>query len=410
MTLDRARQLMERSDLLATHTMGAGHINRPYATPALWAARDQIAQWMQLAGMTTHTDAVGNLFGRWAPANQEQALLFGGHFDTVIDAGKYDGTLGILTGIATVQHLRKTGVSLPFAIEVVAIADEEGNRFRAMLMGSAAATGLFRDEWFDLEDTTGITLREVFAELGIDRSTIAADVIDPARYLGFIEAHIEQGPVLEQENLPVGVVSAIIGSQRASITLGGTAGHAGTVPMAMRRDALAAAAELVLAVEETGRTTTGLVATVGRMDVAPGAPNVIPGQVTLSLDVRHEDLAVLTAAVEVIRAQAEEISDSRNIDLGWAASEASGSTFCDSGLSSALTGAIAAAGIPPRSLVSGAGHDAMTFARIMPATMLFVRCRGGISHNPAETVTVEDVAVALKVLERFVESVATADR
>ena len=405
-----ARQLMERCDILATHSIdGLGRITRPYGTPALYAARDQVETWMQDAGMTTRIDTVGNLWGRWEPRPGLQTFLIGGHIDSVVDAGRYDGTLGVLSGIAAVQDLKGSATELPFAIEVVAFADEEGNRFRTSLLGSAAVSGNWQPAWLDAEDADGITLREVIRASGRDPEAIAADALDPATMLGFLEVHIEQGPVLEQMDLPVGVVSAITGSKRATVTIEGTAGHPGTVPMGMRRDALVGAAELVLAVESRGRAVPGLVATVGKLDVQPGAQNVIPGRVQLSLDVRHADEATLFDAVDAIHARAEEIVGARSLALDWVETPGGGSIPSDPHLTAALSAAIADEGLVPHALFSGAGHDAGALAAIMPVSMLFVRCKGGISHNPAESITVEDVAVALRVVHSFIARLAAGE-
>jgi allantoate deiminase len=398
---DYARGIMDRCDVLAACSMEEGRITRPYGTPALYAARDQVSAWMIEAGMTTRVDTVGNLYGRWNPHERERAFLIGGHVDSVVDAGRYDGILGVLSGIATVADLRERGTELPFAIEVVAFADEEGNRFRTSLLGSAAASGQWNPGWLEHVDQDGVALREVIEAAGNDPERIAGDALDPATYAGFIEVHIEQGPVLEREGLPVGAVSAISGSKRATVTLAGTAGHAGTVPMAMRRDALAGAAEIVLVTEKIARATPGLVGTVGKLTVLPGAQNVIPGRVEFSLDVRHEDLDVVLGAVAAIRERAEAVATARGLELEWSETAGSGSTPCDPGLTDALIGAIAAEGIAARTLFSGAGHDAGALAAIMPVSMLFVRCKDGVSHNPAESIVMDDVEVAIRVLGRF---------
>jgi len=400
-TTDYAREIMERCDVLATFTMDEGRITRPYGTPALYAARDQVAAWMTGAGMTTRVDPVGNLYGRWDPHHRARTFLIGGHIDSVVDAGRYDGILGVLSGIATVAHLREQGADPPFAIEVVAFADEEGNRFHTSLLGSAAASGQWNPAWLEHVDEDGVTLREVIAAAGNDPDGIAAAALDPATYAGFIEVHIEQGPVLEQDGLPVAAVSAITGSQRATVTLTGTAGHAGTVPMAMRHDALAGAAGIVLATEEIARATPGLVGTVGKLAVLPGAQNVIPGRVEFSLDVRHETREVVVGAVAAIRERAEAVATARGLELDWVETPGSGATPCDPGLTAALITAIAAEGIAARTLFSGAGHDAGALAAIMPVSMMFVRCKDGISHNPAESIVMDDVGVALRVLGRF---------
>lgn len=411
MTTNRARQIMERSDLLASHTMVPGQVTRPYATPALWAAREQLVAWMEEAGLTTRVDTVGNLIGRYeadGATTSPKILLINGHYDSVVDAGKYDGTLGILTGIAAVQQLHESGARLPFAIEVVAIADEEGNRFHTSFLGSSPLAGKWDASWLDLTDDEGMSLREAISSTGNDPDAIAADAYDPASLLGFIEVHIEQGPVLEARNLPVAAVSSITGSSRATIVVEGMAGHAGTVPMNLRRDALAAAAELVLAVEQVGGSEESLVATVGQLQVSPGASNVIPGRVEFTLDLRHADPAVREQAVNHLRSRVDAVASTRGVTIDWIEAPGFEGVTCDAHLTSLLEGAIVAAGYEPLRLYSGAGHDALVLAAIAPVSMLFVRCREGISHNPAESIEENDVAVALDVLDRFIQAVATA--
>jgi allantoate deiminase len=315
-----ARQIMERCDILATHTIVEGQITRPYGTAALTAAREQIAAWMAEAGMSTRVDTIGNLIGRYEadPAMAEpKTFVIGGHFDSVVDAGRYDGIMGVLSGIAAVERLRDEGRRLPFAIEVLAVVEEEGNRFHTTFLGSSPLAGQWDPAWLDLADDDGVTLREAISASGGDPDAIGREAFEPARLLGFVEMHIEQGPVLEAEDLPVAVVSSITGSSRATMVVHGMAGHAGTVPMGLRRDALAASAEIVLAVEEAGRSEADLVATVGRMEVGPGAPNVIPGRVEMTLDLRHPDPAVQDRAIRAIRETVIAISERRGVRLEW---------------------------------------------------------------------------------------------
>jgi allantoate deiminase len=404
-----ARQIMERCDVLAGFTTVEGQITRPYGTTALAGARDQIAVWIADAGMSTRVDTVGNLIGRYEadPAIPEpKTFVIGGHFDSVVDAGRYDGILGVLSGIAAVARLRDTGVRLPFAIEVLAVVDEEGNRFHTSFLGSSPLAGQWDPAWLDLADDEGVTLREAISAWGGDPDAIGQESFDPATLLGFVEMHIEQGPVLEAEDLPVAVVSSITGSARATMVVHGMAGHVGTVPMGLRRDALAAAAEIVLAVEDTGRSEPDLVATVGRMEVGPGAPNVIPGRVEMTLDLRHSDPAVRERAIGAIREAGTAIAERRGVRLQWIDAPGFEGITCDDGLSTALGKAIAAEGYRSISLYSGAGHDALTLAKVAPVSMLLVRCKEGISHNPAESISVDDVDVAMRVLDRFLLGLA----
>jgi allantoate deiminase len=416
---------MARCDLLARFSEEEGRLTRRYGTPALRAAQEDVAEWMRAAGMTVRRDAIGNLIGRYDGAETDRravgessavgrqssedsvlpAFLVGGHLDTVRDAGMYDGTLGVLVGIACVERLRVSGAELPFAVEVVAFADEEGLRFHTAYLGSWAFAGTLDPALLTRTDDEGVTIAEAIRAFGGDPdATIAAR--DFGRYLGFVEAHIEQGPVLEKEGLPVGVVAAIAGATRATVTFTGVAGHAGTVPMAFRRDALAAAAAFVLAVEAIGRATEELVATVGQLRLEPGASNVIPGRVRLTLDVRHADDAVREQTVAVILERAAAIARDRDVSVAIEGRNDNPAIVCDAALTARLEAAISAAGHPVRRLNSGAGHDAVALSTRLPVAMLFVRCAGGVSHNPAESVTVEDVAAAIEVLDHFVVGLA----
>jgi hydantoinase/carbamoylase family amidase len=431
--------VMARCDLLAHFSEEDDRLTRRYGTPALRAAQDAVAVWMIAAGMTVRHDAIGNLIGRHeggrrkaegggedSPAQSgassgslspQSALaplsafrlppfLLGGHLDTVRDAGRYDGTLGVLVGIAAVERLRAADESLPFAVEIVAFADEEGLRFHTAYLGSWVFAGTLDPALLDRTDADGVTLDAAIRAFGGDPVAAASGEIETGRYLGFVETHIEQGPILEADGLPVGVVAAIAGQTRLSVTFAGEAGHAGTIPMALRRDALCAAAEFVLAVEHIGRTTDGLVATVGQLAAEPGASNVVPGRVRLTLDVRHAADAVRGAATEAILDRAKAIAGERNVAVSFANRNDTHAVTCDSALTTTLENAVTATGYPVRRLVSGAGHDAVALSVRMPVAMLFVRCAGGVSHNPAESVTVEDVAAAVEVLDRLITGLA----
>lgn len=393
-----AAAVLQRCDALALFSEEDGRLTRRFATPALAQAGAVVRDWMECAGMTVRRDAIGNVIGRLG-GDDRKTLLVGSHLDTVRDAGRYDGALGVLIGIACIELLRDRGTILPYAIEVVGFADEEGARYGTSYLGSRTFAGGFEDRWLERRDDVGVTMREA---LGASVDGIADCRRDAADLIGYYEAHIEQGPVLESHDLPLGVVTAIAGQTGATVTFSGLAGHAGTVPMSLRRDALTAAAEWILDVEALARATAGLVATVGGMSLDPGVSNVIPGRVELTLDLRHAEDAVRARAGAVLRRHADAIAGSRGVTVEWNSRETPAVTL-SAELSEPLAAAIAASGRQVLSLPSGAGHDASILSTITPAAMLFVRCAGGVSHNPAESVTVDDVAAAIDVTMRFLE-------
>jgi len=405
-----AATALERADALAACTEDPARLTRRFATPALAQAGDLVLGWMRDAGMTAGRDAIGNVAGRWEPPGLPAGaptLMFGSHLDTVRDAGRYDGMLGVLVALAVVESVRERS-GPPFALEVLGFADEEGVRYGTAYLGSSVVAGTFDRSALDRRDADGIAMADALAAFGGDPAALETARRDPADLLGYVEVHIEQGPVLEAEDLPVGVVTGIAGQTRAEVVFTGVAAHAGTVPMALRRDALAGAAEWIGAVEARGRAVDGLVATVGEATVAPGASNVIPGRVALSLDVRHFDDALRDASVADLRARAEEVAGARGLHAAWTEVQATGAVTCSPGLARALETAVEDTGVRVVRLPSGAGHDAAVMARICDVAMLFVRCAGGVSHNPAEAVTAADVAVAIDVVRGLVDTLARA--
>jgi allantoate deiminase len=403
---------MERCDILGAISEESDRLTRRYGTGEMRQANDAVAEWMRAAGMQTRSDAVGNLIGRYEGSSPDaKTFLLGSHLDTVRDAGKYDGPLGVMVALACVERLHARGERLPFALEVYAFADEEGLRYRTLYLGSTVVAGVFDPAALTREDANGLPLAEGIRAFIGDPDHLSASARRPDELLGYAEVHIEQGPVLEGRGYPVGVVTAIQGQIGVGVTFTGEAGHAGTVPMAMRHDALTAAAEFALVVEALGRGTEGLVATVGRFEVAPGATNVIPGRVEHSLDVRHPENSVRLGAVDTLHTQAEAIARRRGVQLDWRAGKGQASVTCSPHLMNVFARAVADAGYPEMTLPSGAGHDAAIMSRITEIAMLFVRCARGISHSPAEAVAVEDVAAAIEVTERFLallaEDVAT---
>ena len=399
--------LMARLDALARFTDEPGRLTRFYLTPAHRAAADQLRGWMEEAGLTSEIDAIGNVVGRAGVVSDRPLLILGSHIDTVRDAGRYDGALGVLGAIAAVEELRRRGAALPFDVEVIAFGDEEGARFPATLSGSRAVAGSFDLATLDVVDAEGVSLRQALEAFGCDPADIRALSRRGRRVVGYLELHIEQGPVLEAEGLPVGVVTAIAGAVRVTATLRGVAGHAGTVPMAMRRDALTAAAELVLAVEEAAQVNGGgLVATVGQLTLRPGASNSIPGEVVLSIDLRAERDHVRDAALHLIETAARAIAATRQVMVELRATYEAPAVQCDAGLQTMLARAVTAFGLPVCHLQSGAGHDALVMGPLGRIGMLFTRCRGGVSHTPAESITLEDAGVSVMVLCSAIEMLA----
>jgi allantoate deiminase len=394
-----APRIQERLDALAGITAEPGAITRLYLTPEQARAEALVAGWMREAGMAVRHDAVGNLIGRTEGLEPGgPALVVGSHLDTVRNAGRYDGPLGVITGIACVEALARGGIRLPHALEVVAFSDEEGVRFSATLIGSRAFAGGLDPAVLRTTDADGVTLGAAMRDYGLDPAAIASATRAPGTVLGYLELHIEQGPMLEKAGLPVGVVSAISGASRLDITLAGEAGHAGTVAMSERRDALVGAAECVLAVEARCRAEAHLVGTVGQIQALPGAVNTIPGSVRFSLDLRAPDDGQRNAGLADITAAFEKIAESRHLDLDMRSLHEAAAVPCDPGLADLIRDAVAAEGLSVLTLPSGAGHDGMAVAAIAPIAMVFVRCRGGISHNPAEFASLPDIECGARVL------------
>lgn len=393
---------------LARYTDTPGSLSCAYLTPAHRQAAALIRDWMLAAGLEAQEDAVGNVVGRLRCGRGDaRTLLCGSHYDTVIDAGRYDGRLGIVLPILVALELRQQQRQLPFDLQIIAFADEEGVRFKSTFLGSAALTGSFDARWLQARDSGGLSLREAMLAAGLDPEAIAALALDPAKLLGYVELHIEQGPVLLRENRALGVVTAIAGSQRFSGAFIGLAGHAGTVPMDLRQDAAAAAAELLLYVEQRCSGIAGLVGTVGRLQVPNGAINVIPGRCEFSLDIRAGEDALRKAAVADVLHQARNIAQRRGLQLELTEVMQASAAPCAPRLQAQWAQAITrvTGEAAPRHLPSGAGHDAMKMAEITGIGMLFVRCgRGGISHHPDETLSAADAELAARAFHEFLVS------
>jgi allantoate deiminase len=399
-------EIVGRINRLAEISETPANITRIFLTPEHRAAADLILSWMREAGMSAHLDAIGNLCGRYEGERPGlPCLMLGSHYDTVRDAGRWDGPLGVLTAIACVADLNKRGRRLPFAIEVTGFADEEGVRFASTLLGSRAMAGTFNERVLASKDSAGTSMREALVQFGLDPDHIGAAARARAELLAYIELHIEQGPVLEAKNLPVGVVSAIAGATRLAARLSGMAGHAGTVPMALRRDALTGAAECISAIEQLClEDDGGLVGTVGYIHASPGATNVIPGQAHFTIDMRAPtDLRRNRSVTEMVR-RIEAIAKRRNLQLQLDVTHENRTVPCAPWLKAQVADAVTAEGYPVFELASGAGHDGMAMVDIADVAMIFVRCRGGISHHPDEHVEVADADAGARVLLRLVEN------
>jgi allantoate deiminase len=401
--MQRAENVLTKINQLAAISDDADGITRTFGSPAFQRGSRLIQQWMQTIGLQTRVDAIGNVRGRLvSPVVGAKTFVIASHMDTVVNAGRFDGPLGVIMGLDLLEQIVKTGKPLPFHIELVAFSDEEGVRFHTTYLGSKVIAGSFDESLLSKRDNIGVTLGEVIEEMGGSPAQIAGDAIAPNDWLGYFEIHIEQGPVLYERHVPVAVVTGIAGQKRVEITFRGMAGHAGTVPMTMRQDALCAAAEFVLEVERLGKDNSqNLVATVGKLAVANSASNVIPGEVSCSLDVRSNDPVVLGEAYQVLDDSLMKISQQRPINVEWKLIQETDPVACDQALSTLLRQSIHEAGYEIIELVSGAGHDGVPISQIAPITMLFVRCFKGISHNPLEDVELTDIVAALNVADRF---------
>jgi allantoate deiminase len=394
------RRLMARLDALAAFTDEPGRLTRLFLSEAHRRAAHAFIGWCAEAGLEAAIDAAGNVVARYEGRRAgAPALMLGSHIDTVRDAGRYDGNYGALAALAVVESLSGRGERLDHAIEIVAFGDEEGVRFRTTLTGSRALAGTYPEDALDQRDAKGVAMREALKAFGGDPESVCS--LRRNHAAAFVEAHIEQGPLLEAEGLPLGIVTAINGATRLEVGVDGVAGHAGATPMSLRRDALTGAAEMALMIEARARGEADLVATVGRFDVWPDAANVIPGHIQFSIDVRAPDDQRRVAAVADLRAKIEAVAHSRGLRVSIGKVHEAAAYACDPGVIEGLKRAVEAVGAAPRTLPSGAGHDTMVMGSLCPAGMLFLRCKGGVSHSPLESITIEDCALGLAALTRF---------
>ncbi|UAA37127.1 allantoate amidohydrolase [Paraneptunicella aestuarii] len=393
-----AQEVYDRCQQLAQFSQSKRHMDRRYLTTEHFETNLQVSRWMEQAGMFSWQDEAGNIWGRYqSDITEAPTLIIGSHLDTVPNGGIYDGIFGVVAPISVIQYCNENQIRFPFHIDIVGFGDEEGTRFGTTLLGSRAVTGRWQDHWQNLTDEAGISLAEAMEQFKLNIDMVANASRAEHDLLGFFEIHIEQGPVLEAESLPVGIVSSIAGAKRFNIKVTGKAGHSGTVPMAMRQDAMVACAKMVVAIEQLAKEHD-VVATVGRLTVQPNAVNVIPGDVDFSLDIRSESDEKRDFALAQIQHSLFEISQSSGVSIEWHQTHAAQATACAPKFQSLLQESIMKEDIEPLTLFSGAGHDAMEVANICPIGMLFMRCSGGISHHPDESISVEDTAVTLKVL------------
>ncbi|KAA1400383.1 allantoate amidohydrolase [Aeromicrobium ginsengisoli] len=402
-----AYEVMQRCAELDRYSAHPSHLERVYLSPEHAAANAAAADWMEKAGMRTWQDAAGNQYGRREGREPGlPALLLGSHLDTVPDAGSYDGMLGVVMAIAVVERIGDRIDDFPFAVEVVGFSDEEGTRFGKALLGSCAASGTWDDDWWTLRDQDGLTLREAFTEFGLDPSRVGDAARTPEELVGYLEAHIEQGPYLEAADASLGYVTSIAGARRFTLSILGEARHAGGTPYERRRDALVGAAEAISAIERLAKAST-CIATVGRIEVLPGAVNVIPGRADLSLDLRAESDAERDAMCDVMFDAIRELCGARGLAFQAVETHTAPSMPCASWLTDAIVAGIRSTGDPePMGLWSRAGHDGMVVGAVTDIGMLFVRCLDGISHHPDEGVREIDVARGLDALETAVLTIA----
>ena len=405
-TIKRAKEVITRCQKLASFSEDAGATRRTFLSAPMRDCHREVTAWMEALGATVGVDAAGNLRGLYPGAEPgAPRLLVGSHLDTVPNAGAYDGVLGVVLAVALLEELG--GKRLPFAVEVVGFSEEEGVRFGVPFIGSRALVGRLDEELLERKDVRGISVRQAIQDFAVNPAEIPQSGLDDST-LAYLEFHIEQGPVLEKLGRPLGVVEAIAGQSRMEFKFVGRTNHAGTTPMDLRFDAVAAAAEWITGVEREARSVGGLVATVGLIEGKPGATNVIAGEARASLDVRHREDAVRSRAVEDLTREAERIARARGLSVSWETRLSQIAVAMDAWLASQIEQAVRKSGCEPQRMVSGAGHDAMILAEKVPAAMIFLRTPGGISHDPAESVAVEDVAKAIECGLHLLEQLASS--
>lgn len=403
----RAENIEKRIQEIALYSNEKDYLSRIFGTQAFGKCRDKINAWMNEAGLQTTIDNIGNVRGRLASENKDaKTFVIGSHFDTVVNAGKYDGILGILTGLAVIEKLIEQKIKIPFNIELIAFSDGEGVRFNSPFLGSKVLAGNFTPAFLEMKDSEGNSLEEVLKQMGYDSAKLIQDAISAKKWLGYYEIHIEQGAVLYKNNISAGIVTNITGQKRVSIEFTGIAGHAGMVPMKMRSDALCAAAEFILAVEKLASAKkSNLIATVGNLDIQNPAGNVIPSKVSCTLDFRSTNKKKLSKAYEDLNELCEEICNKRNIYFEWKLLHETNPVYCDERLNKFLKKSIKETKLEVIEMESGALHDGVAIAAVAPVSMLFVKCFKGISHDPLEKVDLKDIATALEISDNFIQQI-----
>ena len=406
---ERAAKIQQRINELVSFSDDAHYLNRIFGSQSFIECSYKIASWMQDAGLETRVDNMRNLRRKLRSSNPTaKTFVIASHFDTTIHAGKYNGVLGIIMGIDLIENIQANKISLPFHIEIIAFSEEEGIRFHTGYLGSKVIAGNFKNKLFEIKDDQGNTLSQVLQSMGHDISHIKADAISPEDWMGYFEIHIEQGHELLEKNIPVGIVSTITGQKKIEITFTGEPGHAGTVPMNMRKDALCAAARFISGVEKyASKEKRKVMATVGEISIADSASNLIPGIVNCTLDIRSEDEKLLSDAYEIINALCEKICYKRNIYFEWKLVQETEPVLCNKKLRKILSNSIEEKKFEVVNLVSGAVHDAAIISQVAPVVMLLVKCLKGNGRAPLENVEDYDIATALDICDHFIMQMVT---
>ena len=405
MTNNNLPSITEMIEALALISEDKDFLTRRYLTSQHKKVNELVADWMSVAGMKAWQDPIGNIVGRSeGHENGLPALMLGSHLDTVVNAGKYDGMLGVVTAIHCIASLLRQGKRLPFAVEVIGFADEEGTRFKSTYLGSKAVAGTFDLDTLDRLDSDEISMKEALDKFGLKKENIPNAARKKSEISAYLELHIEQGPVLEDNNLAAGIVTEIAGATRLTIEIIGKAGHAGTVPLHLRQDALVTASECIVKLEKIAKASANTVVTVGEISIKPGASNVIPGHAKFTVDLRSSENSVREKVENELQQALQEICTNRKAKLITTKTHSAESTKCSNEVIKQLENAFVQSGYPTYFLPSGAGHDTAAMSDLTETGMIFLRCREGISHNPAESVKSEDIEAGFRIMLKFIEN------